>query len=177
MRTLKKTQLHKQWLNSRLKPVVEKTVEEATAETNEETSEEKALQSNCLYETCVRDAIIVKSEENLLVFFDLSDRNGDVILGEEKFMMGDLLVAGYLISENGSEETVFQTKLTNQQYNCYSGEDLPWNQGVPTATCGFSVPLAELKVAPQLGDRVRIELPSYDNFTREVVIQDRAVLE
>ena len=100
----------------------------------------------CQYGACVRDVIMVNDGTNLLVFIDLTDQNGDVVLGEEKFIMGNLLVAGYLLLDDGAQETVFEAELGPQQYHCYSGEDLPWNEGVMTATCGFSVPIPELKV-------------------------------
>lgn len=135
------------------------------------------IPTHCQYGTCIRDTIVAKSETNLLVFFDLTDQNGEVILGEEKFIMGNLLVAGYLLSENSGEEIVFQAQLSNQDYYCYSGEDLPWNTGKPTATCGFSAPIVELKIVPEIGDRVRIELPAFNSFSQEVVVQERVVLE
>lgn len=136
-----------------------------------------AFQAHCRYGACVRDTIMARSESNLLVFFDLTDQNGIVILGDEKYITGNLLVAGYLLSGDGSEQTVFQAELTNQDYNCYSGKDLPWNPGIPTATCGFSVPVSDLKVVPEVGDRVRVELPVFNSFAQEVVVQERAALE
>ena len=158
-------------------PETQETSPAPVEQPTEVPTEEVVPVKNCQYGACVQDVIMAKSENNLLVFFDLTDQNGEVVLGEEKFFMGNILAAGYLIPENGAEETLFQAELGGQDYNCYSGEDLPWNPGIPTATCGFSVPLSELRVAPEIGDRVRIELPGFEEFKQEVIVQERAALE
>ena len=154
------------------------TPQEPVEQENEIVPEEAAIpERKCQYGACVRDVIMVNDGTNLLVFIDLTDQKGEVVFGEEKFIMGNLLVAGYLIPEEGTQETVFEAKIDPQQYHCYSGEDLPWNEGVMTAACGFSVPIPDLKVVPLVDDKVRFELPGFDTFAQEVIVQDRAVLE
>lgn len=127
---------------------------------------------NCQFDACIRDSRVVNDGESLMVFFDMVNSDGKVDVNQVTFMSGDQVFNGFLLQTDGTEKVVFQAQLTNENYFCYDGQDIPWHPGETAVVCGFSIPLGQLQTQVNVGDQLRIEAPNFLGYHQDIAVSD-----
>jgi hypothetical protein len=125
----------------------------------------------CKEDVCIKDVHVLIDQQNIQISFDLTNMNGESLVGEELAFSGDQMVGLYLL--DGDEETYLSGAIyPDTVYLCYSGNDLPWSFGNYLSTCGFVQPISGLQVRPKVGDIVRVENKTFD-YIQVLEIENR----
>ncbi len=125
----------------------------------------------CGQGACVRQAFVQNDGERLIFMFDLVGPGNTMNQDNPPQFLGNLVVGSYYLKADGSEDFLVGGELAPGKYYCYDGTDLPWTVGDYGAVCGFSVPLADMQTyKPQVGEKVRVNLPFYSNFDQTVTV-------
>lgn len=124
----------------------------------------------CKNGVCIHQTLVRMDEENFQVAYIITDLTGKAEVGKKPEISDEQLIAVYLI-EDKEETYLLGGKFNSPVFSCYSGNDIPWNYGVYSSTCGFILPTSQLQVRPKVGDIVRVENVTFDFSALVTIIE------
>jgi hypothetical protein len=122
----------------------------------------------CRGNVCIQQAFLSLTQDGdrIRVDFDLTDPQGEVSVGAEP-SLEDAITVGLFLAKD--DTYLWGARIASDYYMCYAGNDIAWSDGKLAALCGFTVPLNQLQIRPELGDGIRVEALEFD-FEQTVVL-------
>jgi hypothetical protein len=116
----------------------------------------------CHAGTCIDAAYLYLDEEEytIRVNLNLVDPSGEVTVGNAPQVRGDFAVELFRASDG---LFLYGQLVTEADYICYAGNDIPWAGGRYASTCGFLLPSTQFQVRPRVGDELRVEIIEFDS--------------
>ena len=139
---------------------------QSKTETPADTESVSSVSLNCYNDACVKAVYANVDEEYFIVLLDITPieglRSADIAPQVTNPMQ--VVIKG----QDGTEYV--NATYTQEQYYCYAGKDVPWANGILTATCGIGIPVSEVAAVPQAGDQIDISLPDFNNYHTSVTV-------
>ena len=121
---------------------------------------------NCYDDTCVKAVYANIDEEYFIVLLDITPADGLKSADIAPQVSNPMQVI--IKSQDGTDYV--NATYTQEEYYCYAGKDVPWAEGVLTATCGIGIPISEAAAVPQAGEQINISLPEFNNYTTTISV-------
>ncbi len=115
-----------------------------------------APERKCKGEVCINQVFLTLSGDQMLVQFDMTDRDGEVSAGANLRITTGLRI-GLFLTSSDEDMFLYGGQVPNELIDCYTSNDLPWAEGNLAAVCNVLFSVSEMEAIPVSGIVIRVQ--------------------